>query len=92
MESSNNIGKTIGAVLLGAIVGGAIGVLFAPDKGSRTRRRLMEKGEDITDSMKEKFDDFLEDIKEEIETVKDRAKEYMSDGESKSKADKNKAL
>jgi len=91
METSN-VGKTIGALLLGAVVGGAIGVLFAPDKGSRTRRRLMEKGEDITDSMKEKFNDFIEEIKEEVETVKEKAKEYMADGESKGKTEKHKAL
>jgi len=91
METSNNVGKTIGALLLGALVGGAIGVLFAPDKGSRTRRRIIEKGEDITDSMKEKFNDFMEDIKEEIETVKGKAKEYMTDGEARTKAAKDKA-
>jgi gas vesicle protein len=70
MESSNNAGKVIGALLLGAAIGGALGILFAPDKGSRTRRKIMDKGEDLTDAMQEKFNDFLEEVKKEIKTVK----------------------
>lgn len=34
---SNNTGNTVLALLAGAVVGAGIGILFAPDKGSRTR-------------------------------------------------------
>jgi gas vesicle protein len=39
--------------LLGAAVGGALGILLAPDKGTETRRRIIEKGNDIGDSISE---------------------------------------
>lgn len=39
--------------LVGAVVGGALGILLAPDKGSETRRRIIEKGSDIGDSISE---------------------------------------
>jgi gas vesicle protein len=88
METPNNIGRTVGALLLGAAIGGALGILFAPDKGSRTRKKLMAKGEDLTDTMKEKFEDFMDSVKEEIEEAKSKAGEYMANGTAKTEKQK----
>lgn len=46
MEKNGN-GKLIGALVIGAAVGATLGVLFAPDKGSETRKKLMAKGRDL---------------------------------------------
>jgi hypothetical protein len=45
--------KVIIGFLAGAIVGGVLGVLLAPDKGSETRRKIIEKGNDLGDSISE---------------------------------------
>lgn len=45
--------KVIIGFLAGAIVGGVLGVLLAPDKGTETRRRIIEKGNDLGDSISE---------------------------------------
>ena len=88
MENSTDTGKVIGALLVGAALGGALGILFAPDKGSRTRRKLMAKGNDLTDSIRDKFDEFLEGVKEQIDTMKEKASEYMDNGSPKNEKQK----
>jgi gas vesicle protein len=81
MEDSN--GKLIGALLLGAAIGGVLGVLFAPDKGSETRKKLMAQGDDLTDALKEKFNSFLEEVAQEGESIKNQANEYVENGTAK---------
>jgi gas vesicle protein len=71
MKNTNNSLKLIGAILIGAAIGGTLGILFAPNKGSDTRKKISKKGEDITDSLKEKFNDFLNSVTEKFESVKE---------------------
>jgi gas vesicle protein len=83
MKHSSNSGKVIGAILIGAAIGGALGILFAPDKGSQTRKKIIGKSDDLTDAIKEKFNDFLEEIKEEVEAVKEKASAFIENGTDK---------
>jgi gas vesicle protein len=85
MRNSDDSVKLIGALLAGAAIGGVLGILFAPNKGSITRSKIAGKPEEITDAIRDKFDDFLEEIKKEVETAKAKSYEFMKDGGSKSK-------
>jgi gas vesicle protein len=82
MGNSSNSGKLIGAVLLGAAIGGALGILFAPDKGSETRKKISTKGNDLTDSMKEKFGELVDKFKKEVDTAKGKANDFAENGKA----------
>jgi gas vesicle protein len=63
--------KIIAAVLVGAAVGAIAGILFAPDKGSATREKIKEAGEDLKNSFKEKINSFVDEVKEKYESNKE---------------------
>ena len=80
MENSNNTGKLIGALVLGAAIGGILGVLFAPDKGSETRKKILAQGDELSDSVKDKFNELLEEAKKEADLIKNKANEFIGNG------------
>lgn len=57
---SNNTGNTLLALITGAAIGAGIGILFAPDKGENTRKKL-KKG----------FDDAKHDLSDKVHAVKE---------------------
>lgn len=70
-------GKVLLGVLAGVAAGALIGVLFAPDKGSVTRKKISKKSEDYADTVKEKFNDFLDSISDKFESVKEDLEKEM---------------
>ncbi|MCX6231287.1 MAG: YtxH domain-containing protein [Bacteroidetes bacterium] len=72
---NNNMssGKIIIGVLAGAAVGAALGVLFAPDKGSVTRKKLSRKSSKYVDKLEEEFNAFIDSITKEYEALREEA-------------------
>jgi gas vesicle protein len=52
-----NSGKAFLGVLVGITAGAALGILFAPEKGSNTRKKIVKKGEDLANTLDEKIDE-----------------------------------
>lgn len=51
-----NSGKALLGVLAGMAAGAAIGLLFAPEKGSITRKNISRKGEDLAEALNDRID------------------------------------
>lgn len=68
--------KILLGVVAGAAAGAVAGILFAPEKGSKTRKKILRKGEDYSDALKEKFDELFEVITEKFEKVKEDVSGY----------------
>ena len=60
--------------LAGAAVGAVAGILFAPDKGSKTRQNLGKKMKDIDEEFGLGISDFLDDMGLETEPPVPRRK------------------
>lgn len=68
--------KVVLGVLTGAVAGALAGILLAPAKGWKTRKRILKKGEDYADTVKDKFDDLRDTVTEKFEKAKKGASNY----------------
>ena len=63
MESKTLAGFGIG-LLSGAIIGGAIALLYAPKSGKETRQLIKDKATDVAGTLKEKTSGVMDAVKE----------------------------
>jgi len=78
-----NSGKILLGLLAGLAAGATFGILLAPDKGTKMRKKISYKGEDYLDTLKTKFEDFLSMATNELEKVKKESKNLVENGKSK---------
>jgi gas vesicle protein len=63
MDKNSAIGFGIG-ILCGAVIGGTIALLYAPQSGKETRKMIKDKTIDIVDAAKEKTGNIIDSVKE----------------------------
>lgn len=74
-----NTTKIIAALAAGVMAGTVIGVLFAPDKGSETRKKVSDEGKKLAQSLKEK----LNRMKEKSDEVANNIQASINELEQK---------
>ena len=75
MKASNVLLGIIGGLAAGAI----LGVLYAPEKGSDTRKKIAKKSGDIKDNLKESFNDLLSNVEDKYKDLASKGSQMMDD-------------
>jgi gas vesicle protein len=71
--------NNIVALLAGAAIGIGLGILFAPDKGSKTREKMKEGFDDLKDQANSKWNSLEKETKEKFSKTKDDLIETVED-------------
>ena len=72
-----------GKFLTGLATGFVLGILFAPDKGDETRKRLAQKGNDLKDTITSKLNSLGNEVSNEYDHAKNKASELVEKGKEK---------
>ncbi|HEX9150463.1 MAG TPA: YtxH domain-containing protein [Flavobacterium sp.] len=75
--------KVILGVLGGLAAGAILGIMLAPDKGDKTRKKIMDKSNDYADELKDKLDTLLGTINKKYEKIWSEGENMIAAGKSK---------
>lgn len=78
MKTRNTILGILGAVAAGAV----LGILFAPDKGAKTRKKIIQKTNEKTDEIKTKIDNLSQTVSEKYNSVLDKGEQLAEKGKA----------
>jgi len=67
-------GKVWIAMAAGLAAGVALGVMFAPDEGGKTRKKFQKQGEDLAHSLNGKMDKKFDELKTAITDLTKKVK------------------
>ncbi len=72
-------GKIVLGVLAGIAAGTLLGVLIAPDKGSETRRKIRQKGDDLVEGVKDGVNSMVDDVSNKFDKLRGKARKSMNE-------------
>lgn len=77
--ASSNTGTVLLALLTGAAIGAGVGVLYAPDEGSKTRKKIKEKAQETQEELSARISNAAEELSRTAETKKETFERQLED-------------
>jgi gas vesicle protein len=77
-QTDMSSGKVLLGVLAGAAAGALLGVLLAPEKGSVTRDKLAQLGDDYAGDITDKIKELRDSINDKIDSFKEDGEAMMN--------------
>ena len=62
----------------GVFVGFLLGILYAPDRGDETRRKISQRASDLKDSVKDTYNEVAGTVSSQIKQVKNKASQLVN--------------
>jgi gas vesicle protein len=81
--------KALLGIIGGVAVGAILGILLAPEKGSETRKKILNKGVDYTDDLKDQFNMLLGNLSKKCEQIKQKGSHLIADVKEEFEMQKN---
>ncbi|MCM4156547.1 YtxH domain-containing protein [Gramella sp. AN32] len=83
--------KLLLGLFSGAAAGAVIGMLFAPKKGTETRKQISTKGDEYWKEAGKSFNEIGDSLNHKVEALKSKTKANFSNNKAEEKMNKAKA-
>lgn len=77
-----NTSKLVLGILGGVAAGAILGVLFAPNEGEKTRKKIISKANESQDALKDKFNSLLNSLNKKYDSISEAEERLVSKGEA----------
>lgn len=83
-QENDKFGFFASGLLLGGVIGAVVGILYAPDSGKRTRKRIHRKSDELVDDVvkyaqqsRDKAEQIVEDGKKRVDELLEESKALL---------------
>lgn len=82
-RSESNASGIVIALFSGIVIGGVLGILFAPKSGKETRKEIVDKSTEVYEKSKENLETMVEKSRDFVEKSKEKMDEAVKSVGSK---------